>query len=129
MAESSHPKVLIIEDERTIIKALDMEMNNRYNLVEALDGETGLNLARNEKPDLIILDLILPKMHGFEVLKNLKSDNETKNVPVIILTCLGQDSDKKKGMALGADDYLIKTDYRLEEVAEKIDHALNKNNK
>ena len=90
----------------------------------AVDGEEGLELAVSEKPDLIILDMILPKMNGFEVLQELKNNPKTKNIPVVILSNLGQESDVDRAMSLGAVDYLIKTDFSINEVVEKISKYL-----
>jgi len=93
-------------------------------MISALDGETGLRLVKSQKPDLILLDLILPKIHGFEVLKKLKEDKETKDIPVIVLTNLEGVGDVDKALGLGATTYLVKAQYSLEEVVEKIKKAL-----
>ena len=93
-------------------------------MVSALDGEIGLNLAKMKKPDLILLDLILPKLNGFEVLKKLKEDSETNDIPVIVLTNLEGMEDIDKVLELGATTYLVKASYTLEEVLEKIKKAL-----
>ena len=93
-------------------------------MVSALDGEVGLRLAKEKKPDLILLDLILPRVHGFEVLKQLKTDPETKKIPIIVLTNLEGIGDVEKAIELGANTYLIKAQYSLEEVLEKIKKAL-----
>jgi len=93
-------------------------------MISALDGETGLRLAKSQKPDLILLDLVLPKIHGFEVLKKLKEDKETKGIPVIVLTNLEGVGDVDKVLGLGATTYLVKAQYSLEEVVEKIKKAL-----
>ncbi len=93
-------------------------------MLSALDGELGLKLAKERKPDLILLDLILPKVNGFDVLKNLKEDRETKNIPVIVLTNLEGIEDVNKAIELGATTYLVKAKYSLEEVVEKIKKAL-----
>lgn len=93
-------------------------------MISALDGETGLKLAKSQKPDLILLDLVLPKIHGFEVLKKLKEDKETKGIPVIVLTNLEGVGDVDKVLGLGATTYLVKAQYSLEEVVEKIKKAL-----
>jgi len=95
-----------------------------FQMFSALDGEVGLRLALSENPDLIILDLILPKFDGFEVLKRLKSSPETKKIPVIILTNLEGMEDIDKALELGATTYLVKTQYTLEEVIEKVKKTL-----
>lgn len=93
-------------------------------MISALDGEAGLKLAKTKNPDLILLDLILPKIHGFEVLKILKEDKKTKNIPVIVLTNLEGIQDVEKAIKMGATTYLVKSNYSLEEVAEKVKSAL-----
>lgn len=123
-------KILFIEDEQAIQKTLgDFLQQAGYKTINALDGEIGLRMAKAEKPDLILLDLILPKMLGFEVLKNLKKDPETKKIPVIILTNLESADNIDKALKLGATTYLVKTSYSLNDVIEKVKKALSKNNK
>lgn len=90
----------------------------------ALDGEEGLKLVKEKKPALILLDLILPKVHGFDVLKQLKEDPETKDIPIIVLTNLEGTGDIEKALELGATTYLVKASYTLEEVLEKIKKAI-----
>lgn len=118
-------KILFIEDEPALQRTFgDIFKQAEYELVSALDGEIGLRLARSEKPDLILLDLILPKIDGFEVLKRLKEDLETKKIPVIILTNLEAMEDVDKALELGATTFLVKTQYTLEEVIKKVEKAL-----
>ncbi len=113
--------ILFIEDEPAFQKAVGQFLENEgYQTKSALDGEIGLALAKKFKPDLILLDLILPKKDGFEVLKELKQDAATKNIPVIILTNLEGGTDVEKALSLGATTYLVKANYELEEVAKKI---------
>ena len=118
-------KVLFIEDESALQKTFgDILKQERYEMISALDGETGLRLAKTQKPDLILLDLILPRVNGFEVLKKLKEDKETKDIPVIVLTNLEGIGDVDKAVELGATTYLVKAQYSLEEVVQKIKQAL-----
>ena len=118
-------KILFIEDESALQKTFGENLKQEgYEMISALDGETGLRLAKSEKPDLILLDLILPKIHGFDVLKKLKGDKETKDIPVIVLTNLEKIEDVDKALELGATTYLIKAQYSLEEVVEKIKKVL-----
>jgi len=118
-------KILFIEDESVLQKTLEKTLTEEgYNMISALDGETGIGLARSQKPDLILLDLVLPKVNGFEVLKSLKKDPGTKKIPVIILTNLERMSDIDKALELGATTYLVKVDYSLDEVMEKIKKTL-----
>lgn len=118
-------KILFVEDEAALQKTLgDVLTQEGYKIVGALDGEAGLNLAKVENPDLILLDLVLPKMHGFEVLKALKDDAATKDIPIIVLTNLESMGDIEKALELGATTYLVKASYTLEEVVSKIKKAL-----
>jgi len=118
-------KILFIEDESTLQKTFgDILKSKGYEIIKALDGESGLRSAKEERPDLILLDLILPKMDGFEVLKGLKTSEETKDIPVIILTNLEETEDIQKALELGATTYLVKSSYTLEEVVKKIEKTL-----
>lgn len=118
-------KILFIEDESALQRAISKYFpENGYRVISALDGEAGLRLARSESPDLILLDLILPKKDGFEVLKELKENEKTKSTPVIILTNLGGTTDVERALEMGATTYLVKTNYQLEEVIEKVKQIL-----
>lgn len=118
-------KILFVEDEAALQKTLgDVLTQEGYKVLNALNGEIGLNMAKTEKPQLILLDLVLPKMHGFEVLKALKADEETKDIPIIVLTNLESMGDVEKALELGATTYLVKASYTLEEVVSKIKKAL-----
>lgn len=97
-----------------------------FDFVEATNGVEGMNKAISENPDLIILDLILPRKNGFDVLAEMKSNSKTKKIPVIIFTNLGQELDIKEALALGAKEYLIKTEVRLSEVVNKVKKWLPK---
>ena len=118
-------KILIVEDEPVLQKAFgDLLSGEGHRISSALDGENGLKMVKAEKPDLVLLDLILPKMHGLEVLRQLKESPETKDVPVIILTNLEGTDDVEKALELGATTYLIKASYTLKEVLSKIKQVL-----
>ncbi len=118
-------KILFVEDETALQKTIgDILKQEKYKVVSAMDGEAGLQMARTEKPDLILLDLVLPKMHGFEVLKALKADEATKYIPIIVLTNLESMGDIEKALELGATTYLVKASYTLEEVVQKIKKTL-----
>ncbi len=118
-------RILFIEDESALQKTFgDILKQEGYEMLSALDGQRGLELAKKEKPDLILLDLVLPKMHGFEVLKSLKEDETTENIPIIVLTNLEAMGDVEKALELGATTYLVKASYSLEEVVQKIKKAL-----
>jgi len=117
--------ILFIEDESALQKTFgDILEKEGCDMISALDGEIGLKLAKSKKPDLILLDLVLPKVHGFEVLKELKSDSGTKDIPIIVLTNLEAIEDVNKAIELGAKTYLVKTQYNLEEVVEKVKKAI-----
>lgn len=118
-------KILIVEDDiplRDMYQArLEME---GYEVEVAYDGEEGLSKTIKEKPNLIILDLMMPKISGLDFLDILKTTPSTKNIPVIVLTALT--NDKKKAIDSGAEDYLIKSECKLEEVLAKIKEVLKK---
>lgn len=118
-------KILFIEDEPDLQKLISSALEKKdYKVLKALDGEIGWNLCQTEKPDLILLDLILPKKDGFELLTDLKKNPVTKDIPVIVLTNLEGVSHVEKALELGATTFLIKTNYRIEEVIEKIEEVL-----
>jgi len=113
--------ILLIEDEGTLQKVMaDVLSQEGYEVLSALDGEVGVRLAKEKIPDLILLDLVLPKVMGFEVLEQLRSDKETKNIPVIVLTNLENLQDIQRVTELGATAYLVKSNYDLGEVVQKI---------
>ena len=114
-------KILIIEDDKFLRELIMQKVGKEgYGVVGAVDGEEGVKMAKEEQPGLILLDLILPAMDGFEVLRQLKEQETTKNIPVIILSNLGQKEDIDKGMQLGANDYMIKAHFTPGEITEKI---------
>jgi DNA-binding response OmpR family regulator len=122
-------KILFIEDESALQKTFgEILQQEGFELISALDGEIGLKLANppagQKKPDLILLDLVLPKVDGFGVLKKLKESEATKEIPVIVLTNLERVEDIDKALKLGATTYLVKASYSLEEVVGKIKKAL-----
>ncbi len=113
-------KVLLVEDDvalRDIYSARFMAEG--YDVVTASDGEMALTQAVKEKPDLIILDVMMPKISGFDVLDILRATPETKDTKVIMMTALSQETDVTKGKSLGADEYLVKSQVTLTDVIEK----------
>jgi len=123
---NSNKKILVIEDEATLQKALNEVLSREgYEVVSSLDGLRGLELAQKENPDLILLDIILPKMDGFEVLKRIKEDDKISQIPVIILTNLSDINDIQKALDLGATTYLVKADFHIEDVLKKIEKVLD----
>lgn len=114
-------KILLVEDDEVLSKVVCEELNEAgFEASQALDGEAGLQLAREKKHDLILLDVLLPKKNGFDVLETLKQSPETKEIPVIMLTMLGNDDDIKKGLRLGANDYIVKSQHAVGEIIEGV---------
>ena len=102
-------KILVVDDEIYIVHILDFSLGMEgYEVLTALDGEQALEKARAEKPDLIVLDIMMPKLDGYETCKRLKADPEVKDVPVILLSAKGRNVDQKVGFEVGADDYITK---------------------
>lgn len=118
--------ILFIEDEPTLQKRIIEALTKEgYKIENAMDGEAGLKKAKEIKPELILLDIILPKKNGFEVLEELKQNESTKNIPVVILTNLEGNNDIEKALKLGATTYLVKANYKLSEIIEKIKEVIN----
>lgn len=114
-------KVLMIEEDRFLRKIYRNKLILAgFEFVEATNGIEGLNKVISEKPHIVLLDLILPRKNGFDVLIEIKRNEETKYIPVIILSNLGQDSDIEKGLSLGAQEYLVKPEIPLSDVVNRI---------
>lgn len=114
-------RILLIEDDRFLRKAAEAALRRQgFTVLTAADGEEGLRLARAEMPDLVLLDLIMPGLQGFEVLKLLKEGAVTSAIPVMVLSNLGQDSDVKNAMEAGAVDYLIKANLALDVLIDRV---------
>jgi len=124
MAEKIH--VLLVEDDVFLsgIYQKKFEMEG-YKISLADNGEKALVEVKKKKPDIVMLDILLPKLDGFAVLAKLKADSETKDIPVILLTNLGQKDDVEKGLQMGAADYLIKAHFKPSEVVDKIKQVLH----
>jgi DNA-binding response OmpR family regulator len=126
MEDSSVPDntktILLADDEQFIAVAYKDGLERAgYRVVVASDGQAALNLASSIKPDLILLDLIMPKINGFEVLQSLKADDQLKNIPVMILTNLSQSSDEAEARSYGIVDFMVKADVSLKDLLTKID--------
>ena len=120
-------KILIIEDDRFLLKLYSDKLQREgFEVQESLTGEEGLSKAPIIKPDLIILDLILPGKNGFEVLSELKLGQQTKDIPVVVLTNLGQQFDIQKGLELGAAAYLVKTDFLINQLPVTVKEHLTR---
>lgn len=120
-------KILLIEDEEMLANMYEVKFQNEgFDITKALDGASGLELAKTIKLDLVLLDVIMPKMDGFSVLKSIREDASIKDLPVILLTNLGQDEDVQKGKELGVVGYLVKANVTPAEVVEAAKRELAK---
>lgn len=118
-------RILLAEDDRFLRKAAETALKRQgFSVLAAVDGDEALRMARAEAPDLILLDLIMPKLQGFEVLRALKADPATAATPVIILSNLGQESDVKQAMEAGAAGYFVKANLSLQDLVKRVDEAL-----
>ena len=114
-------KILIVEDDKFLRELISQKLlKEGFDIAEAVDGEEGVKKVKEEKPDLVLLDLILPGADGFEVLSKIKEDPTTAQTPVIILSNLGQKEDIERGLKMGAVDYLIKAHFTPGEIIDKI---------
>jgi DNA-binding response OmpR family regulator len=120
-------KILLVEDDMALRDIYSARfMAEGYNVVTASDGEQALTVAVKEKPNLIILDVMMPKISGFDVLDILRATPETKETRIIMMTALSQSSDIEKGKNLGADEYLVKSQVTLTDVVEKAKEVLSR---
>lgn len=128
MPQEQKPKILIVEDDTFLagIYAGKFEKEG-FKVALAQDGEIALKTAKKELPDIVLLDILLPKLDGFEVLEQLKADAVLRNIPVILLTNLGQKEDVDRGLKLGAADYLIKAHFMPAETVDKVKKVLASN--
>lgn len=118
-------KILVVEDDKFLRELISQKLTKEgYDTVEAVDGEEGVKKTKEEKPSMVLLDLILPGIDGFEVLSQIKKEADLEDIPVIILSNLGQKEDIEKGLKLGAIDYLIKAHFTPGEIIEKIKKVL-----
>ena len=119
--------ILIVEDDKFLRELISRKLlSEGFKIEEAIDGEEGLAKAKEVKPDLILLDLILPGLDGFEVLRRIKDNPSTSSIPVLILSNLGQKDEIEKGLSLGAVDFLVKAHFTPEEIVAKIKDVLPK---
>lgn len=120
-------KILVVEDDKFLRELMAQKLRNEnYEVIEAVDGEEGVKKAKTDNPELILLDLILPGIDGFDVLSKIKAEESSASVPVIILSNLGQKEDIERGLQLGAIDYLIKAHFTPGEIIEKVRFVLGK---
>ncbi len=117
--------ILLVDDDLTLREMYEERMKvEGFKIIQATNGEEALGKARENKPDIILLDIMMPKVNGFDVLKELKSNPELKDIPVIVLTALIQDVDRVQGKKLGAADYIVKSETMPGEVIAKIKNAI-----
>jgi DNA-binding response OmpR family regulator len=123
---STNAHIFLVEDDSFISGMYQTKLKNAgYEVEVAADGEAAWDrLSKDPAPDLVLLDVVLPKKDGFEILEDLRKDARTKDLPVILLTNLGQKPDVERGVKLGADDYIIKAHYTPSEVMEKVEKLL-----
>jgi DNA-binding response OmpR family regulator len=127
MSNEQKKKILLAEDDKFISLAyIDGLKRAGFEVEHADDGKKALEKIKSFNPDLVFLDIIMPEMNGFEVLEEIKKDSKFKDLPIIILSKLGQDTDIEKGKELGAVDYLIKANFSMAEVVNKIESYLGK---
>ena len=127
---SAKRKVLIIEDDKFLLKLYSDKLRRaKFEVIKAVSGEEGLTKIINMKPDLVVLDLVLPGVSGFDILNDIKLRAKTKNIPVVILTNLGQESDIKRGLELGAVDYLFKANFSINKLPSIVRKHLKKSKK
>ena len=125
--EKKDIKILIIEDDTMLNKIYQTKLGILgYQISAAYDGEEGLKKIEMEKPNIVLLDLMLPKKNGYEVLEAAKQNLELSHIPIILLSNLGQEEDMKRGLALGAVDFLVKSNVKLETVINRIESILQK---
>lgn len=117
--------VLLVDDDLTLREMYDERLKAEgFEIIQASNGEEALLKAHESKPNIILLDVMMPKINGFDVLAQLKQDDDTKDIPVIILTALIQDVDRLQGKKLGAADYIVKSETMPGEVIAKIKNAM-----
>ena len=123
--ETSGKRILLVEDDRFLRRACEVSLRQRgFTVLCAADGEEGLRLARSEGPDLILLDLLMPKLPGIEVLRALKAEATTRVIPVLILSNSSRETDVEQVSDLGAVGYLVKADLSLEQLGEQVTRLL-----
>ena len=126
MANVSSKKVLVVEDDIFLAQLLTNRISKAgVNVIRAADGEEGLEMLKANKPNLVLLDLILPKKSGFELLEEMRADPSVANTPVIIVSNLGQESDIKKGRDLGAVEYFVKAKTSIDGLVERVKTILS----
>lgn len=125
MAEENKKKIIVVEDDPFLSKAFSLKLSNAgFDIVLVKDGQEALGVIVKEAPDMVLLDVMLPHKSGFDILADLKKDEKLSKIPVIMLSTLGQEDEMKRGLSLGANEYLVKSNIKLEQVVEKINKYL-----
>jgi CheY-like chemotaxis protein len=125
--KGSKQKILVVEDDKFLRELFVKKMfNEGFDVESAIDADQAFDVLKNRKPEIILLDLILPGVDGFEILTKIKSDPNTKNIPVMVISNLGQKEDIDRAMELGAVDFLIKANYTLDEIITRVLSVLSK---
>ncbi|PYM81399.1 MAG: response regulator [Candidatus Rokuibacteriota bacterium] len=118
-------RILLVEDDRFLRRLHEVGLRKQgFTVLTAIDGEDGLRLAQAERPDLVLLDLVMPKLQGFEVLRMLKAVPETAAIPIVVLSSLGGDADVQAALRAGAASYIVKTAVAMPELVAKVEAAL-----
>ena len=122
----ANPKILVVEDEPNQVELIEFNLNSEgYEVIVAQDGEEALDLAEEENPDLILLDWMLPKVSGIEVCRQLRRSKMTREIPIVMLTARSEESDKIRGLDIGADDYITKP-YSIKELLARVRAAMRR---
>lgn len=122
MSDGSQKTVLIVEDEKSLLKTIELTLKDKgYKILTATDGEKAYQKIADEKPDLVLLDVLLPKKSGLEILEEMKKNGEIASTPVLLFTNLSDEESISRGVALGARGYFVKSDMTLSEIAAKVD--------
>ena len=120
MSENSK-KILIVEDDTHVSKVFQIQFEKMgFKTVLGFDGEEAIKMLSSEKPDLVILDLMIPKKDGFEVIEEIRKNSEFLKTPVIVISNLGQETDKARALGLGATEYLVKIDHPIQDIVDMV---------
>ncbi len=123
---SDAKKVLVVEDEQILLKTIQFTLKDAgYEVLVAMDGEEASSAIAEHRPDIVLLDILLPKKNGMDVLREMRANESTKNIPVLLLTNLSDQESISDGVALGAQGYFVKSDMTLDEIAAKVAETLS----
>ena len=127
MEQKKNNKILMVEDDKFFVKMFKNKFTQEgFNIMIALNGKEAFSKLKESRPDIILLDLIMPVKDGFEFLKEVKEKEEYKDIPVVVLSVLGQTADIEKATQLGVNDYIVKGEFRVSEVIERIKEQLKR---